>query len=335
MSTTAGIGGNNSVFVVLEDTYGTYIDPADGAADGLWTPILSETLMYNETKYYSKQIREQTIDSDVKQSYYHIAGDIVMEVDAKYLPFFLYASRHTIGKTGSGPYVYSATPSNMGSAYPGGAAKGLSITIDRNGNGFGYAGCVITQWAFTVQDGVLRVTMSILGLSEQEPADLDTTSWAAPNLFGAAAHAVYVDASGTAPAFTTPATNFNGFTATLNYNGTPENRIVRDRAATFVAYGETEATYETELDFLTRAEYDDYVAATTRSMKFESINGGVDWAGATSGCRIIYNRSAYDAYEVDTPDIGSLVMARTTGHGLAQTGGVPFKIECKSPTNIT
>lgn len=335
MTTTAGIGGNNSVFVAIEPTYGTYVDPLTAAAYGLWVPIISETLVYTETKYYSKQIRQQTIDSTVKQSYYHVAGDIVMEVDPTYLPFFLYASRHTVDKSGAGPYVYAATPATYGSTYPGGSAKGLSITINRNGNGFGYAGNVVSQWAFTIQDGVLRVTMSMLGLSEQLPASLGTTAWVDPVLFGADAHAVFTDAAGTAPSFASPATNFNGFTATLNYNAAVQNRIVRARSASYVSYGETEATVETELDFLTRTDYDHFVAADKGAIRLESLNGGSTFAGASSAVRITYYNSTFDAYEVDTPDIGTLVMARATYHGLQQTGGVPFKIECKSPTSIT
>src|SRR5258708_30457474 len=121
-----------------------------------------------------------------------------MEVDIHFLPYFLYASRHAITKTGpvSTVYTYKAVPSSFGSAYPGGAAKGLSITVDRNGNGFGYAGCVVSQYAFTINNGILEVTMSFQGLSEQLPASLGTTSWIAPSLFGADASSIYVDASG-------------------------------------------------------------------------------------------------------------------------------------------
>src|SRR6266404_9578747 len=145
MTATAGLGGLNSVYVILEAAYGTYLDPSNSG--GVWVPILDENLKYTETKYYSPQIREQTIASDVKQSFYHVEGDIHMEVDAHFLPYFMYASRHAIVKTGpaSGVYTYKATPSNFGSAYPGGSARGLSITVDRNGNGFGYSGMVVSQ----------------------------------------------------------------------------------------------------------------------------------------------------------------------------------------------
>lgn len=337
MSTTAGLGGLNSVFVVIETAYGTYIDPGDGAATGVWVPILDENLHYMETKYYSPQIREQTIVSDVKQAPYHVEGDIHMEVDAHYLPYFLYGSRHTVTKTGAGPYTYKAVPSNFGSAYPGGSAKGLSITADRNGNGFGYSGCVVSQWVFTINNGILEVTMSIQGLAEQLPADMGTTSWISPSLFGADASSIYVDASGTAPAFATRFDNFNGYTATLNYNATAENRIRPDRQATFVKYGETEATFDTELDFLDRTEYDNMVASTTRSVRLESNTpgGAGTFAAATEAFRLDFNRSSYDAYEVDTPGIGDLVAARVTGRGIGISGGDAFSITCKSSVNIT
>lgn len=336
MTTTAGLGGLNSVYIILEATYGTYLDPSNSG--GVWMPILSENLKYTEDKYYSPQIRETTIVSDVKQSFYHVEGDIEFEVDAHYLPYFLYASRHTVTKTGSTPtWTYTTVPSNFGSAYPGGSARGLSITVDRNGNGFGYSGCVVGQWTFTIDGGVLKCTASIQGLAEQLPASLGTTSWIAPSLFGADAHSIYVDTAGTAPTFATPSTNFNGFTATLNYNASAENRIRPARSAAFIKYGETEATFQTELDFLTRTEYDNMVAATTRAVRLESNKpgGAGTFAAATEAMRLDFNRTSYDAYEVDTPGMGDLVMANVTGRALGIAGGNAFQIVCKSTINLT
>src|SRR6266404_8324819 len=111
----ADIGGNGSVWIGLETTYGTPVDPTASGV-GVWCPILSETLKYTEAKYYSPQIRQSAIVSDVKQAYYHVEGDIVMEVDCNYLPYFLYASRHSIVKTGpvSAVYTYDANPNKIG-----------------------------------------------------------------------------------------------------------------------------------------------------------------------------------------------------------------------------
>src|SRR5436190_19775412 len=99
----ADIGAAGAVYVGIESTYGTPNDPA-AAGVGAWVPILSESLAYTEPdRYYSEQIRQEAVHSDVKQSYYHVEGDIVMEVDARFLPYFLYASRHTVVKSGAGP----------------------------------------------------------------------------------------------------------------------------------------------------------------------------------------------------------------------------------------
>jgi hypothetical protein len=100
----ADIAGNGAIWVGLETTYGTPVDPT-AAGVGVWVPIISESLSYTEDKYYSPQIRQSAIVSDVKQSYYHTEGDIVIEADPTFLPYFLYASRHSIAKSGSGPYV--------------------------------------------------------------------------------------------------------------------------------------------------------------------------------------------------------------------------------------
>lgn len=323
----ADIAGNGAVWIGLESTYGTPVDPT-AAGTGVWCPIISETLSYTEDKYYSPQIRNSAIVSDVEQSYYHVEGDLVIEVDPNYMPYFMIASRH---QSALATGVYSSTPTNIGAAYPGGTAKGLSIVAVRNKVGFLYSGCVVNQYAFSVENGVLRCTLGMLGLAEQATSNNTFTySWVDPELFGASAHAVYVDAAGTAPAFASADSTFNGFTFTANYNGAAQNRLVRDRAATYVSYGEIEATYDTELDFTSRAEYDNMVNNTLRAIRFESIRGGADWSAATTGFRITTRRSAYNTYEVGLSGIGDLLMARVTGRILGIAGAAPYTMECKS-----
>lgn len=327
----AGIAGNGAVWVGLETDYGTPVDPS-AAGVGVWVPIISESLAYTEDKYYSPQIRQSAIVSDVKQSYYHVEGDIVMEVDPNYLPYFLYASRHSVNKAAS---VYTATPTNIGSTYPGGSARGLSIYTMRNNIGFLYGGCVVNTWEFTIENGVLRLTAGILGLSEDDPAGAPTPTWVDPNLYGAADHTIYVDAAGVAPAFATADSTFNGFTWRANYNGSAQNRIKPERSASYIAYGEIEATYETELDFVSKTEYDAMKANTLRSIKLESVHGGADFAACTDGVQIITRRSNYDVYQVGLSGIGDLIMARVTGRQIGIAGAAAFSIACKSSVNIT
>lgn len=334
----AGLGGGGAVFVALEPVMGTLVDPVAGT--GVWVPIISEELNYTEDKYYSPQIRQQTIVSDVQQSYYHIEGNIVMEVDVNYMPYFLYSSRHLISKVGAtAPYTYAFGPGSQGSA--SGAASGpnarsMSITVERNGVGFGYAGCVVNNWAFTVENGVLRVTMGILGLSESDVPGLGTPTWLQPSLFGAAAHSIFLDSSGTAPAFAGQfTTNFNGFTFNADFNGSAQNRIQPLRSASYIAYGETNSTYETELDFINKTDYTNMKNNVTRAIKFESIKGGANWTAATEGFRIIIRRTSFDNYTVPLAGMGDLIMATTTGRNIGIVGADAYTIEVKSPVNIT
>lgn len=333
----AGLGGGGWLAIALEDVMGTYVPPTD--AGTVWVPILNEALRYTEDKYYSEQIRQQTVDSDVSQSYYHVEGDVVMEVDVNYLPYFMHCSRHSISKTGAvAPFEYAYTPSQAGSASTaasGNVARTASITVVRNNIGFGYAGCVMNTIEFTIENGVLRATMGVLGLSEQEPAGLGTPTWIDPELFGADAHSVYVAASAVTPTFGSNDTNFNGFTANINYNGAAQNRIVPDRAATYISYGKTEMTYNTELDFTSRAEYDNFVGSTQRAIRLESIRGTDPYATADEAFRLDVNRSAYDTYDIGLAGIGDLIMAGVTARALGIAGGVPFRISVKSPVDIT
>jgi hypothetical protein len=333
----AGLGGGGYLALKHEATLGTFLPPT--TAGTIFVPILEESLAYQEDKYYSGQIRQTTIASEVKSSYYSVAGDVTMEVDPAFLPYFLHCSRHTIAKTGAGPFEYTYTPSSAGSASTaasGNVPRTASISVFRNGVGFGYAGCVVSQWAFTVEDGVLRVTMTILGVSETDTtATPGTPTWAAANLFGADAHSVFIGAAAVAPTFGAADTNHNGFTFTTNYNAEAQNRINQLRSASYISYGETEATYETELDFLSRVEYDNFKNASKRSLQFLSTNGGLTYTLATSAVEITINNSVYDAYELGLAGMGELIMAGVTGRSIGIAGGNPYQIRVKSAATIT
>lgn len=333
----AGLGGAGWMALSLEAVMGTYQDPS--TVGTIWIPILSEGLQYREDKYYSPQIRQQTIVSSSEQSYYHVDGDIRMEVDPAFMPYIYYCSRHNITKTGTTPnFTYKFALGTQGSAATastGAVARTCSLTIVRNGIGFGYAGCIFGGYEITVDNGVLIATLNTLGLSEQSPVALGTPVWAAPNLFGAAAHAVYIDASGATPAFASTDVTHNGFTFTAGFNAAAQNRIQRQRSASYIAYGESEVSYTTELDFLSRTEYDNMVNNTFRAFRFESIRAGAaNWAAATQGHRITVRKTSYDTYEVGLGGMGDLIMAGVTGRVIGITGADAYDIEVKSQADI-
>jgi hypothetical protein len=334
----AGLGGQGWMAISLETTMGTYQDPS--TAGSVWIPILSENLHYQEDKYFSPQIRQQTIVSSVEQSYYHVEGDIRLEIDPNFMPYLYYCSRHNITKTGaSAPYTYKFALGTQGSAATGTGAnpRTASITIVRNNVGFGYFGCVFGGYELTVDNGVLIATLNTLGLGEQLPVALGTPAWVDPHLFGAAAHAVYIDASGTTPAFASTDITHNGWTFTANMNAAAQNRIQRQRSASYISYGESEISYTTELDFLARTEYDNMVNNTVRAFRFESVRGapGTTWTTATEGHRVTIRRTAYETYEVGLAGLGDLIMAAVTGRVIGIAGADAYDIEVKSSANIT
>lgn len=328
----AGLGGGGSVGVAFEATMGTYVAPT------VFAPILNESLRYMGEKYYSEQIRQQTIVSDVKNSYYHVEGDIELEVDPNNFPYWMYAARHTIAKTGAlAPFTYTFAPSSAGAASTAAGAstpKTLSVTIVRNEVIFGYTGCVVGGYEFRIEDGVLRCTLNVLGLAEAVQAN-PTEAWVDPNLFGADAHRIYLAASGASPTFTTAADGFNGFTFRSSFNASAQNRINAQRSASYISFGITEAEFESELDFLNRTDYDNMVNNATRAIKLESTNGGATFAAATSAVLIQGNRVSYDTYDIGLAGMGDLIMAGFTGRCVGVAGGDAYQVAVKSAVSIT
>jgi hypothetical protein len=199
---------------------------------------------------------------------------------------------------------------------------------------FGYTGCTVGSFEFTIEDAVLRCTMNVLGLAEAVQTAPSPT-WPAPNLLGADAHHVYLAAAAATPSFTTADVNFNGFTFRVNHNPEAQNRIQALRSASYVSFGITEGEIESELDFLDRTDYDNFVNNTQRAIKLESVNGGATFAAATSGIQLQGNRVSYDTYDIGLAGMGDLIMAGFTGRMVGIAGGSAYQIAVKSPANIS
>jgi hypothetical protein len=327
----AGLGGGGKVGLAFETVMGTYVAPT------VFAPVLNEDLQYREDKYKSEQIRQQSIHFDVKPAPYHVEGPVELEVDVNNLPYWLYASRHNIAKTGSGPYEYKFTPSSAGSASTaasGAVPRTLSITVVRNGVVFGYTGCVVGSFEFSRTDeGILVCTMDVLGMGE-DVQSAPSPTWVAPQLYGADSAAVYLAASAATPTWGAADINFDGFTFRANYNAEAQNRIRTDRKASYISYGITEAEIESELDFLDRTDYDNMKNNTFRAIKLEATQGGLSYATATHGVKLQANKVSYDMYEVNLEGMGDLIMAGFTGSMIGITGGDAYQIEVKSAVNI-
>lgn len=329
---TVGLGAGGIVGIALEDTMGTYKAP------DIYVPILDETLEYTETRYFSQQIRNQTIDSAAAQGPYHVEGDIHMEVDNQYMPYFMCCARVNATKSGSGtPWTYRFTPSSGASSGIGAGSatpKTMSITIVRNNRVFKYCGCVVGQYDYTVNAGILETTLHMMGLSETglNTDTPPTPSWNDPKLFSAASQQIFTAVSGAgtnAPAFGSPDVTYNGYTFTANDNGAAQNRIVNSRAATYISFGKTDATITSQLDFLDRVEYEAFVATTKRAHRFSAARGD-------ELVQITAYGGVYETYPVHIAGMADLIMADMTLHLLAVSNGSGFEVLLTSDTaNIT
>lgn len=326
-----GLSGKGFLGFAFEAVKGTYVPPT------IYIPILSESFRYMEDRYFSPQIREETMFQDVKQGYYHIEGEIEMEADARFLPHLLHCAPHTIVKGGAGPFTYDFTPSGAGSTSTGAGnvQKTASITIVRNEVAFGYAGCTLGSCRFFIDEGILKFSTNMFGESDAGAVALPTASWSAPSLFGADASAVFSDVAGAAPAFATQELGFEGYTWEANFNPTAENRIVRTRSANYIAFHQTEITLDTSLDFAERSDYDDFVATTQRAFRLESLNGGATYAAATDAVRVDTHRLVFETYDLGLSGLADIIKAGVTGQGIGIAGGDAYKISVKSPTDIT
>ncbi len=325
----AGLSGAGHLGFAFESTKGTYVAPT------VYVPILNESFRYTEDRYFSPQIRQSTEVSDVKQGYYHIEGDIEMEVDVNFLPYFLFITRHTPALAAG---VYTFTPSTAGAtstAASGMVERTASLTITRNGVTRGYTGCTCGSLRFFVDGGVLKLTINMFGEGDSSQST-PTPTWSAPNLFGADAHYIRTDTSGTSPGFAgSPVVDFNGFEWQANFNPTAENRIVAARSASYIMRHETEITLTTELDFVDVTEYNNFVATTQKAIRFESLNGGATFAACTTGVQIDTNRGVYQTYDLGLSGLADIVMAGVTMRGIGIAGGTSYRIKVKSPVVIS
>lgn len=317
---TYGLGAGGALGVALETSAapGTWVTPA------VSVPITNETLTYTEERYYSTAIRQQTVANDVRQGYYHIAGDISFEVDTRYMPYFLYGSRWGVSKTVGPPAVYTFSPSSTATVPS--TNRTLSITVLKNGAVFAYSGCQVTQMVFTITNGILMCTVSIIGTTDNSGQSYTPSFSSPPRILSAPCHNIYLVDGATATGTITvgsPVLNFDGFTATINDNGAVQNRINASRAAAFVSYGITDLQVTSSLDFLDKTEYTKFLSTSRKSMQLLSTG---NTTGVTAGHDIFqmdFYDMVYDVYNVELGSWESLIMAQATLRGVASGGTNP------------
>lgn len=307
---SVGIGASGMLGVAFETVPGTYVAPTK------FFPFESESLNHQQETYWRRPIRAAAdivgaVDGDA-----HIAGDITMELFSSVLPFFLGASRMDVTKTGVGPYEYEAVSSP--DAVP---AKTLSITVVKNGVVFGYVGCVMGQLTITTENGVAKMTASIVGRDEASQT-LPTAIWDDDVPFGAGHYTIAIPTGSTV-------LDTDTFEFTYNSNAEPQFRLKSTgRGAQFVKFGENETTLSVERDFESRAEYDTYKALTAKSITITMSNGADDTVV------LLVPVAIADSYEITLGGQGDLVRAAVSYMGTLAPDGTACTITVTTEEDV-
>lgn len=282
--------------VAIESVSNTYAAPTK------FFPFTSETLKQMQSTAYRTPIRHMVDILGAVQGDVHVEGDIVMEALPDCMPYFLDASRMTLVKTGTGPFLYTGTPNAL--AVP---LKTMSVTIVRNGIVFGYTGCCVGQWKLEINNGILQVTWSLVGNNEAvQSVPSDTYANGVP--FGEGQYHIEMPTG-------TQIFDADTFDFTVNDNATPNYRMRDDTVgASFINWGERQVTMDLTRDFLTRADYDAYKALSTQAVLFKASQNANNMIVITSPATI------KDTHETNLDGQGNLIRSKIAYKSMWDTG---------------
>lgn len=296
-------------------TANTASNPNVYAVPVKFVPFLSESLSYQQETQWRRPIRNTpglvgAVDGDS-----HGEGDIEIEALSDVVPYFLYASRATVVKTGTGPYTYTSTPSPV--AIP---QRTLSVTILRNNVTFGYTGVTVGSMKFVVDNGMLKFTGTCLCRDEANAAAMTGIVWPTSSPFGAGTYSMQIPTA-------TQVFDTDSFEFTSEDNASAQFRMKNSgRGAQFVSFGESAGTMKVDRDFDGRADYDAYKALTAQSITLAASKG------AGESITILMPSSIKDSYAVNLGGQGDLVRASVTYQLAAGAGGNHYLITVVTPT---
>jgi len=311
-----GIGGGGFIGVALEVTPGTWLTPT------WFIPISNESLKYVQDTVWRRPIRQNVDVLGGVAGNARVEGDIQMEAFEDFVSVFLYAARAGRVKSGTASPGFTYVHTGNSLAIP---AKTLSITVVRNGIVFGYVGCVVSSFGFSIQDGQLMFNVSILGQNEAVQA-LPTATWltgiqAAP--YGAGTYNIQIPTS-------TQVFDCDNFEFTVEDNGEAQYRLKSTgQGAQFVNYGERSVSMTIDRDFENRTDYDAFKALTAQTITLIASKG------ANNSITINMPAAIKDTYEVGLSGQGDLIRASISYQGTFDpTLTSAYKVTCLAQTDI-
>ena len=298
-------------------TINTATVPGTYTAPTKFFPIMSESLQHQQATNFRRPIRKTADIVGAVAGDVHTEGDIEMEALEDVVIWFLYATRSAIIKTGTTNYSYACTPTPA--AIP---TRTLSITVERNGVIFGYTGCVVGSFKFSVDNGTLMFSVSVVGQDEATQS-LPTPSFSTTVPFGAGQYNIQVPTA-------TQVFDMDTFEWTCEDNATPQFRMKdTGRGAQFINFGERNLSLSCERDFLNKTDYDLYKALTSQSITLVASKG------ANNSITLLNAVAFKDSYELNLSGQGDLIRA-TINYQLAIDGsGNSYNITVKTQENIT
>lgn len=285
-----GIGAGGIVGIAFETTAGTYTAPTK------FFPIVSENFMFNQEVTKRRVIRGIASPLGSVKGNGIVSGDLTMEVLPSVFPWFLYASRTTVTKTGAGPYNYVAVGNSNGSFS---TARSLSITIVRNGIVFGYTGCIVSSTELSVKDGIYTANYKLVGMDEAVQS-APTPTWATDTPFGMGGYTLKFD--------TVTDATVSDMTISVEDNGVGEFRLAGTTGADVVRFGENTTKVSVTRDFINRTEYDKYRALTAEAFELTAVNGA-------ESVKFEMPVAVMSSYEIGLANPGDLVRAKIDYEG--------------------
>jgi hypothetical protein len=308
-----GIGAAGFVGIALEATPGTYVAPEK------YFPIRSESLSWTQNTLMRRVIRGTVDPIGAIQGNGNVEGNLDMELLDDVLPYLLLVARGDLEKTGTAPnFVYNFVANHA--ATP---AQTASITVVRNGEVFGYVGCVVASMQIGTDDGVATMTVGILGTNEESEALPVPTYNPADQPFGSGEWVIEIPT--TVQVFDT-----DNLTLSIEDNGEVQHRLKNTLGAQFISYGERSVQASVDRDFESRAEYDAFKTVTSSGLAVKvtkDANRGIDF---------IIPATIKESYDLSLSGPGDLIRASISYQGIHDaTTGASYEIEVRTQEDVT
>lgn len=309
----AAVGAPSGAFPTVNTATiaGTYVAPQK------YIPFMSESLTSVQSTIWRRPIRQSADIIGAVAGNFNVEGDISIEAMEDCVIYFMYGSRLSIVKTGSAPnYTYTCTPT--ANAIP---LNTLSITVVRNNIVFGFVGCVVGSYTFTVEDGIMMYNASIIGQDEAVQST-PTPTWPTTVPFGAGQYSIEIPTG-------SPVLDTDTFEWTTEDNAEAQFRLKSTgRGAQFIKYGERSVTLNLERDFDSRTDFDAFKALTSQSITITASKG------ANNSISLLAPVAIKDTYEVANSGQGDLVRASIAYNAVLNGSGMAYQIVLKTQENV-